>query len=155
MIKNWQTIADDETSMLRLGAALAQVLKQGTVVYLVGDLGAGKTTFTRGFLRGLGHQGAVKSPTYTLVEPYELAQGIVYHFDLYRLQDPEELELLGIRDYFNADSIVLVEWPGRGEPLLPSPDVLLNISVLETGRALQFSAFTPHGQQALQQLMAS
>lgn len=155
MIKNWQTIAADETSMLRLGTALAQVLKQGTVVYLVGDLGAGKTTFTRGFLRGLGHQGAVKSPTYTLVEPYELAQGIVYHFDLYRLQDPEELELLGIRDYFNADSIVLVEWPSRGEPLLPSPDILLSISVLETGRALQFSAFTPHGQQALQQLMAS
>lgn len=155
MMKNWQTIAQDEAAMISVGTALAQVLTQGTVVYLVGDLGAGKTTFTRGFLRGLGHQGAVKSPTYTLVEPYELAQGIVYHFDLYRLQDPEELELLGIRDYFNADSIVLVEWPGRGEPLLPSPDVLLNISVLETGRALQFSAFTPHGQQALQQLMAS
>lgn len=155
MMKNWQTIAQDEAAMISVGTALAQVLAQGSVVYLVGDLGAGKTTFTRGFLRGLGHQGAVKSPTYTLVEPYELAQGIVYHFDLYRLQDPEELELLGIRDYFNADSIVLVEWPGRGEPLLPSPDVLLNISVLETGRALQFSAFTPHGQQALQQLMAS
>lgn len=152
MVKDWQTTAADEAEMVELGKKLAQVVIAGSVVYLIGDLGAGKTTFTRGFLRGLGHQGNVKSPTYTLVEPYELAQGIVYHFDLYRLQDPEELELLGIRDYFNQDSIVLVEWPSLGEPVLPKPDLSLAISLLPVGRALHFTALTQQGQQALQQL---
>ncbi len=152
MMSDWQTTAPDELAMVELGTKLAQVLTKGSVVYLIGDLGAGKTTFTRGFLRGLGHQGNVKSPTYTLVEPYELAQGIVYHFDLYRLQDPEELELLGIRDYFHRDSIVLVEWPSQGEPILPAPDLSLTISLLPQGRALHFAALTQQGQQALQQL---
>ena len=152
MSKSWQTTAIDELAMLECGAQLAKGLKQGSVLYLTGDLGAGKTTFTRGFLRGLGHIGNVKSPTYTLVEPYDFAHVVVYHFDLYRLQDPEELELLGIRDYFNDKSIVLVEWPSRGEPILPAPDLALDISVLGEGRALQFTAFTIKGFDALQQL---
>lgn len=152
MIENWHTTAIDEAAMVELGTKLATVLMKGSVVYLTGELGAGKTTFTRGFLRGLGHLGNVKSPTYTLVEPYELAKVIVYHFDLYRLQDPEELELLGIRDYFHAKSIVLVEWPSQGEPLLPAPDLSLTIRLLDDGRALDFTAFTEKGQQALQQL---
>ena len=103
-------------------------------------------------MRGLGHIGNVKSPTYTLVEPYEFAHVVVYHFDLYRLQDPEELELLGIRDYFHDKSMVLVEWPSRGEPILPAPDLILDISVLGEGRALQFTAFTDKGYDALQQI---
>jgi tRNA threonylcarbamoyladenosine biosynthesis protein TsaE len=152
MSKSWQTTAIDELAMLECGAQLVKGLKQGSVLYLTGDLGAGKTTFTRGFLRGLGHIGNVKSPTYTLVEPYEFAHSVVYHFDLYRLQDPEELELLGIRDYFHDKSLVLVEWPSRGEPVLPAPDLTLDISVLGEGRALQFTAFTAKGYDALQQL---
>lgn len=152
MSTRWQTTAIDETVMAELGARLAKVLAKGTVMYLTGDLGAGKTTITRGFLRGLGHSGTVKSPTYTLVEPYELADVQVYHFDLYRLQDPEELELMGIRDYFHDRSIVLVEWPSRGEPLLPAPDLALDIGILAQGRALTFTAFTSPGQNALQQL---
>ncbi len=154
MKKTWQTSAPDELAMLACAAKLATALKQGTVLYLIGDLGAGKTTFTRGFLHGLGYIGNVKSPTYTLVEPYEFTSLMVYHFDLYRLQDPEELELLGIRDYFHAHSIVLIEWPSRGEPLLPAPDLILDISVLAEGRALHFTALSDKGLYALQQLFS-
>lgn len=152
MATNWQTTALDEAAMTDLAARLATVLAPGAVIYLNGDLGAGKTTFSRGFLRGLGYHGTVKSPTYTLVEPYDLAKARIYHFDLYRLHDPEELELMGIRDYFNSQSIVLVEWPVRGEPLLPPPDLTITIDATAAGRILSFSASTTRGQQALQQL---
>lgn len=136
------TLADDEATVA-LGRRLAELVAPPLLVFLEGDLGAGKTTLSRGLLQGLGHRGAVKSPTYTLVEPYSLPAFPAYHFDLYRLSDPEELEYLGFRDYLEADALVLVEWPSRGRGLLPSPDLQIELRVAGDGRVARLSAHSP------------
>lgn len=133
----------DEAATVALGERLAQQLVPGLLVTLSGDLGAGKTTLSRGIVQGLGHRGAVKSPTYTLVEPYEHTRFPVYHFDLYRLADPEELELLGFRDYLAGDCLCLVEWPERGGGFLPAADLAITMIAQGDGRRVTLEAATP------------
>ena len=131
-----------------LGERLAQSVTPG-VVYLQGDLGAGKTTLTRGLLRGLGHQGKVRSPTYTLVEPYRFADFVVYHLDLYRLADPEELEWLGVRDMLAERALLLIEWPERGAGELPAADLVIHLEYAGSGRLVTLDAASAAGEQLL------
>lgn len=127
----------DEQAMSDFGARIARVTRGHGLIFLEGNLGMGKTTLSRGIIRGLGHVGAVKSPTFTLVEPYEIGDIRAFHFDLYRLVDPEELEFLGIRDYFEDDALCLIEWPDKGVGFLPKPDLTITISPQDSGRSLK------------------
>lgn len=147
--------AADEDAMVARGTDLGLALEPGVVIHLQGELGMGKTTLSRGVMRAFGHRGAVKSPTYTLVEPYELGELTLYHFDLYRLGDPEELEFMGIRDYFTDSAICLVEWPDRGAGILPPADLVINIEREGAGRRLLLTAATEKGLAVLARLQAS
>ena len=120
----------DEAATLNAGRAFAKQLNPGMVVYLHGDLGAGKTTFVRGVLQGLGYTGKVKSPTYTLVEPYSVSRYEVYHFDLYRFMDESEWDAAGFSEYFNEGSICMVEWPEKAENILPQSDFDVKLDLL-------------------------
>ena len=156
-MNNWQTHLKDEAATVAMGGKLAEAIKAAVpdkpvTLYLEGDLGAGKTTLSRGIVCGFGHQGAVKSPTYTLVEPYELPARTLYHFDLYRLADPEELEFMGVRDYFDSNAICLVEWPSRGQGFLPDADLLVDMVYVNDERNITLTAQNAQGEAVLAQL---
>ena len=149
-----ESILGDEAATLACGARFAKIIQAGLIIYLHGDLGAGKTTFVRGVLRGLGHAGKVKSPTYTLVEPYQITLNKVfnytlYHFDLYRFIDENEWEAAGFREYFNPQSICMIEWPEKAEHVLATPDIHVQLSLFNTGRQIQFSAGSELGIECL------
>jgi len=148
-------VVENEEKMLMLGKALAKVCEPGAIFFLEGDLGVGKTTLVRGILRGFGHRGAVKSPTYTLVEQYDLSGQNIYHFDLYRLASPEELEYMGGRDYFQADTVSFIEWPMNAEGFLPQSDITVSISYQGFDqRNMKITAETETGQKMLTALKA-
>ena len=146
----------DETATAALGAALARALLPGLVIYLHGDLGAGKTALTRALLHAAGHQGKVKSPTYTLSEPYRVqidGQPVnVIHYDLYRMSSPEEFLDAGFREDFDGRNICIVEWPEKGEPVLPLPDVKVLLKVSGLGREVELQALSELGLLCLDRL---
>jgi tRNA threonylcarbamoyladenosine biosynthesis protein TsaE len=143
---------ESDEAMQALGTRLARACQSHGVIYLEGELGTGKTTLVRGLLRGLGHEGAVKSPTFTLVEPYMVNGVPVYHFDLYRLSDPEELEFMGLRDYFSAESLCLIEWPQQGGELLPPADVVIELEHAGPARNVVLTAQSQHGEVILKEI---
>ena len=140
-----------EVETLAFGRALAPLLEPGMTVHLRGDLGAGKTTLVRGILRGLGYEGRVKSPTFTLLEPYNFSRLYLYHFDFYRFLDPQELEDTGFREYFNPQSVCLIEWPEKA-PGLPPADLDIELHVIAEGRAMAITAHTEVGRRCLDKL---
>lgn len=129
----------DEAATFALGRQLAAILGRGGTVHLHGDLGAGKTTLVRALLRELGHDGPVRSPTYALVESYDINGLDVYHLDLYRTADPDELEYLGLRDWLRPGNLILIEWPQRAEGRLPSPDLHISLAHEGEGRRVRLT----------------
>ncbi len=172
-MSNKKLHSKDESAMLLFGAQLAQatfadaatslaevctgqgVPTMGGTLHLHGDLGAGKTSLTRGILRGYGYPGAVKSPSFTLVEPYEFKHCKLYHFDFYRLDDPEEVEFLGVGDYFSPENLCIVEWAERGIGAIPPPDLRVDIEIEGTGRLLGCQSNSKKGEAIAKRLWAS
>jgi tRNA threonylcarbamoyladenosine biosynthesis protein TsaE len=144
---------DSSTATDALGQQLAEALEApALLVTLEGELGAGKTSLVRAFLHGLGHTGRVRSPTYTLMEPYLLAGKQIIHLDLYRLGDPGELEFLGFRDLIDEEHVVLIEWPERAGDLIPTPDLAVTLAYEGDGRRVRISAGTDRGRRLLSRL---
>jgi tRNA threonylcarbamoyladenosine biosynthesis protein TsaE len=139
----------DETATLGLGAALARGMTPGLVVYLDGDLGAGKTTLVRGLLRALGDAGPVKSPTYTLVELHAVSGLNLYHFDFYRFNQPDEYLDAGLDEYFSGEGVCLVEWPAQAAPYVPAADLEIRLSVLGSGRQASIATSSERGGRCL------
>ncbi len=142
----------DEAATIALGTRLAHAVQAGLVIWLRGDLGAGKTTLVRALLHGLGYLGRVKSPTYTLVEPYQAGEFEVRHFDLYRFQDENEWEAAGFRDEFDGRNLCLVEWPEMAKGLVPQADIEIDLQILENGRAARLRTFSELGTRCLNAL---
>jgi tRNA threonylcarbamoyladenosine biosynthesis protein TsaE len=142
----------DEPATLEFAGRVFRALPSGGLVFLHGNLGAGKTTFVRGCLRAAGFRGAVKSPTFTLVEEYALPGRTLFHFDLYRLNDPEELEWMGIRDYLRPDALCFIEWPERGAGFLPEPDLDIHLHIQDSARRAELLARTETGREILSRL---
>ncbi|RJF99409.1 tRNA (adenosine(37)-N6)-threonylcarbamoyltransferase complex ATPase subunit type 1 TsaE [Noviherbaspirillum saxi] len=155
-MRHFHTHLHDESGTAALGTAFARALAPGLTIYLHGDLGAGKTAFTRALLHAAGHAGHVKSPTYTLAEPYKVVVGgqpvEVIHFDLYRLASPEEFLEAGFREYFNDKSICIIEWPEKAERVLPKPDINMHLSIIGEGRDIECQALSDQGFQCLDRL---
>ncbi|OQW41369.1 MAG: tRNA threonylcarbamoyladenosine biosynthesis protein TsaE [Proteobacteria bacterium SG_bin4] len=139
----------NDTETIEFGEKLVSYIKLGMTIHLTGNLGSGKTTLTRGMLRGLGYTHSVKSPTYNLVEIYKISGLYFYHFDFYRFNDYLEWEEAGFREYFNSDSICVVEWPEKAGDLLPPPDLRCVLNILDTGRQIEIQACTETGKQCL------
>lgn len=151
---NITTQCPDESHMQSLGRLMADALLPGLVIFLQGELGTGKTTLTRAMIQAMGFEGPIKSPTFTLVEPYEDLKPAVYHFDLYRLVEPEELEWMGFRDYLSTGGICLIEWPEKGQGFLPKADLRIVIEHAKIGRNIEFIAESIEGKQCLAKLVA-
>ena len=147
-----KTYLANETETAQLAAKLADIFCPPLVIYLRGDLGAGKTAMVRHLLRSLNYAEVVRSPTYTLLEQHQLVSAVVHHLDLYRLTDPEELNYLGLRDIDTEQSLWFIEWPERGEGYLPLPDIEITLIYQEDGRCVSFSGITPAGKNILEML---
>ncbi|MEE9253295.1 MAG: tRNA (adenosine(37)-N6)-threonylcarbamoyltransferase complex ATPase subunit type 1 TsaE [Pseudomonadales bacterium] len=155
MMRRLSVTVSSEEAMERLGSRLAHSAGAGDYIALSGELGAGKTTLARGALHGLGYEGVVKSPTYTIVESYGLGARTVHHLDLYRVAQAQELEYFGIWDYFDDESVKFVEWPERGSGVLPEPDVMVTIRVEDSKRLVSISALTCAGSRIIERMEAS
>jgi len=155
-MQHFEAELKDEAGTLALGAALSRALEPGLTIYLHGDLGAGKTALTRALLHAAGHPGHVKSPTYTLAEPYTVelsGQPVeVVHFDLYRMAGPDEFLDAGFRDYFNHRTVCIIEWPEKAGDVLPPPDINVFLTMHGEGRKVELQALSPHGSQCLERL---
>ena len=140
-----EVVVENEQAMEHLGGCIADSCQNGSLIFLSGDLGAGKTTLVRGLLRRFGYQGNVKSPTYTIVETYDISNRRIYHLDLYRLHDPEELEYLGVREFSGDKVICLIEWPEQGAEVMLTPDLVVQIGYEGKGRRVKIQKKTSVG----------
>jgi tRNA threonylcarbamoyladenosine biosynthesis protein TsaE len=152
MMAAWTLSLPDEEAAQAFARRFSGAVRPPMVIYLEGDLGAGKTTFARAYIHGLGYKGYVKSPSYGLLETYRVDSQQVLHLDLYRIEDPEELEYLALRDLYDGQTVLLVEWPDRGGGLLPAPDLVLKFDENHESRFVRISAKSKEG-QVLSQLI--